>query len=110
HVASQDQEVGPGDLFAVLLFDGPEKPAGLVQVDVVGPAVEGRKTLLAALGPAAAVAGAVGAGAVPRHADEEGPVMAEIRRPPLLGVGHELLEVFLELPIVKLLKLLGVVE
>ena len=54
-VARQDQEVGPGDLPAVLLLDRPEQPARLVQVRVVGPAVEGREALLAGAGAAAAV-------------------------------------------------------
>ena len=44
HVAGEDQQVGPGDLLAVLLLDRPEQPAGLVEVGVVGPAVERART------------------------------------------------------------------
>ena len=69
-VAGEDQQVGPRDLTAVLLLDRPEQATRLVQVDVVRPAVERREALLAAPAAAAAVADAVGAGAVPRHADE----------------------------------------
>src|SRR6185436_7242492 len=46
HVAGQDQQIGPGDLLAVLLLEGPEEPARLVEVRVVGPAVQRREALL----------------------------------------------------------------
>ena len=69
-VAGEDHQVGPGDLAAVLLLDRPEQAPRLVEADVVRPAVERREALLAAAAAAAAVADAVGAGAVPRHADE----------------------------------------
>ena len=88
-VAGEDHQVGPRDLVAVLLLDRPQQPARLVEVGVVGPAVERREALLAGAGAAAAVADAVGAGAVPRHADEERPVVAEVGRPPVLRVGHQ---------------------
>ena len=42
-VTGEDHQVGPGDLPAVLLLDRPEQPAGLVEVRVVRPTVEGRK-------------------------------------------------------------------
>ena len=85
-VAGEDHQVGPGDLLAVFLLDRPQQPARLVEVDVVGPAVERREALRAVGGAAAAVTDAVGAGAVPRHPDEQPPVVAEVGRPPLLGV------------------------
>src|SRR4029077_14409302 len=72
HVARQDQEVGPRNLPAVLLLDRPQQPARLVEAPVVGPAVEGRESLLAGPGAAAAVADAVRAGSVPCHANEQG--------------------------------------
>ncbi len=109
-VAREDQQVGPGDLLAVLLLDRPEQPARLVEADVVRPAVERREALLAPAGAAAAVADAVRAGAVPGHADEEGSVVAEVRRPPLLRVGHQGAEVLLQGREVERLELLGVVE
>ena len=83
-VAGEDHQVGPRDLVAVFLLDRPEQPARLVEVGIVGPAVEGRKALGAGPRAAAAVAGAVGARAVPRHADEERPVVTEVGRPPVL--------------------------
>src|SRR5664280_2817256 len=57
-------------LLPYIFLDGPEQTARLVQVAVVGPAVEGGEALLATAGTATAVADAVGARAVPRHADE----------------------------------------
>src|SRR6201989_2456639 len=74
-VAGEDHEVRPRDLAAVLLLDRPEEAARLVEVRVVRPAVERREALLSRAGAAAAVADAVRARAVPRHADEERPVM-----------------------------------
>ena len=46
-VPGEDQQVGPRDLAAVLLLDRPQQPAGLVEVDVVGPAVERGEALCA---------------------------------------------------------------
>src|SRR6266487_2960170 len=49
--------------------------------------------LLSGSGAAAAVADAVGAGAVPRHANEERPVVAIVGRPPILRVRHQGMQV-----------------
>ena len=76
------------------MFDRPEQPARLIEVYVVGPAIEWRETLLSGSGAAAAIADAVGAGAVPRHADEQTSVVTEVGRPPILRVGHEGVKVF----------------
>jgi hypothetical protein len=89
-------QVGPGELAAVLLLDGPEQAPGLVEVGVVGPAVERREALGAGAAAAAAVGGAVGAGGVPGHADEEPAVVAVVGRPPVLRVGHQGVEVLLD--------------
>ena len=83
-VAGQHDQVGPRELPAVLLLDRPEQPARLVDVGVVGPAAERRKTDLARTGAAAAVVNAVGPRTVPRHPDEEAAVVAEVGRPPVL--------------------------
>src|SRR5690606_6720315 len=71
NIAGEIDEVGPGDLAAVFLLDRPQEPAGLVEIHIVGPGVERRKTLLAATGAATPVTDAVCAGAVPGHADEQ---------------------------------------
>src|SRR5882672_4504528 len=81
-VARKDHQIGPGDLAAVLLFDRPEQAAGLVEADIVRPTVERCESLLAPAAAAAAIKSAVRAGAVPRHANEQRTVMAEVRRPP----------------------------
>ena len=109
-VAGQDHQVGPRDLPAVLLLDRPEQPARLVEIRVVGPAAERRKPDLARACAAATVVDAVGARAVPRHADEEPAVMAEIRRPPVLRVRHHRLDVLLQRGEIERLELFGVVE
>ena len=109
-VAGEDHQVGPGDFPAVLLLDRPQEPARLVEVGVVRPAVEGREALLAGAGAAAAIGDAVGAGAVPGHADEQPPVVAEVGRPPRLRVRHQGLQVLDHRVQVEGLEFLGVVE
>ena len=109
-IAGQDEEIRPRELAAVLRLDRPQQAAGLVEVGVVRPAVERREALQALAGAAATIAHAVGAGAVPRHADEEGAVVAVVRGPPLLRVRHEGVQVRLDRREVKRLELLGVVE
>ncbi len=108
--AGEDHEVGPRDCAPVLLLDRPQQAARLVEVGVVGPAVQRREALQAAIGAAAAVDRAVGAGAVPGHADEERPVVAVVRRPPVLRRRHELDEVGLDRFEVQALECVGVVE
>ena len=109
-IAGQNHQIGPGDFLAVFLLDRPEQAACLVEIDIVGPAIERRKTLRAGAGTAAAIADAIGAGAVPGHADEEGAVMAIISRPPVLAVRHQGVEVLLDRLQVEALERLGVIE
>ncbi len=109
-VAGKDHEVGPGDLVAVFLLDRPEQTARLVEIHVVRPAVEGCQALIARPCPATAVAHAVGACAVPRHPDEKPTVVTVVGWPPLLGVGHQLIEVLFQGLQVEFLEFLSVVE
>ncbi len=109
-VPGQDDQVGPRELAAVLLLDRPEQATRLVEVRVVGPAVQGREALRPAARAAAAVDGAVGARGVPRHPDEERPVVAVVGRPPVLRRRHHLFEVRLHLGQVEGLERLGVIE
>ncbi|MNO90539.1 hypothetical protein D3C76_820620 [compost metagenome] len=109
-VTGQDDQVGPGNLVAILLLDRPQQAAGLVQADVVGPAVERCKALLARAGAASAIACTVGARGVPGHAHEQRSVMSEVRRPPVLRVSHQRGQVTLERGKIQGLERLGVVE
>ena len=109
-VSGEDHEVGPGEGIAVLGLDRPQQAARLVEVDVVGPAVEGGEALHAGAAAATAIARAVGAGAVPGHAHEEGAVVAIICRPPHLGVGHDCPKVSLDGCKVEAVERGGVVE
>ena len=95
-VAGEDQQVGPRDALAVLLLDRPEQAAGLVEVGVVGPAVERGEALGAVAAAAAAVLDPVGAGGVPAHPDEQRAVVAEVGGPPVLRGRHDLDDVALE--------------
>ena len=75
-----------------------------------GQLLSGAKRCWPAARAAAAVADAVGAGAVPRHANEERAVVAEVGRPPLLRVGHQAHAGPLTRRQVEALELRGVVE
>ena len=108
-VAGKDEQVGPGQLLAVLLLDRPQQAARLVEVAVVGPAVERREALVAGAAAAAAVMDAVSAGRVPGHADEEGTVVAVVGRPPVLGIGHQGVQVLDDGVEVEFLELFAVV-
>ena len=96
HVPGQDHQVSPRDLLAVLLFDGPAQVARFVQTYVVRPAIERSEALLTATAATANVPVAVGTGAVPGHANEWATVVAEVRRPPVLRVGHHVRDVFFQ--------------
>ena len=109
-VAGKNHEVGPGDLPAVLLLDRPQQAARLVQVRVVGPAIERREALLAGAGAAAAVGDAVRARAVPCHADEQAAVVTEVGWPPVLRVGHQRTQVLDHRIEIKALEFLRIVE
>ena len=109
-VAGQDHEIGPGDFSAVLLLDRPQQHARLVQVAVIGPAVDGREALVTGPAPAAAVADPVGARTVPRHSDEQRAVVTVVRRPPVLRRGHQVEDVLLHGVQVERPELFGVVE
>ena len=97
-------------LLAVLLLDRPQQAPRLVEIAVVRPAVERGEALLAAVGAAAAVGGAIGARRVPGHADEERAVVAIIGRPPRLAVGHQRGQVALQRLIIERLERLGIIE
>src|SRR5262249_41537319 len=106
----EDVQVGPRELAAVLPLDRPQETACLVEIGVVRPTVERREALLATAGAAAAIGDAIGAGAVPRHANEEAAIVAEIGRPPILRIRHQGVQV-LEYGIeVETFEFLGVVE
>ena len=110
HVSGENHQVGPGNPLAVFLLDRPEQAAGLVEVAVVGPAVDRREALVARVAAAASVGHAVGARGVPRHADEQAAVVAPVRRPPVLRIRHQRAEVRLQRVIVQLPEFLAIVE
>ncbi len=109
-IAGQHDQVGPGNLAAIFLLDGPQKPARLVEVHIVRPRIERRETLLTGAGAAATVSDAVSAGAMPGHADEQAAIVAEIGWPPFLGIGHQRLQIFDDSIEIELLEFRGVVE
>src|SRR5262245_13249108 len=110
NVTREDHQVGPGDLAAVLLLDRPQKPARLVEVRVVRPAIQRRKALLSRTGATAAVSDTVGSRAVPSHADHQPAVVTEVGRPPRLRGGHQGMQIFYYGFQIEALELLGIVE
>jgi hypothetical protein len=109
-VTCEDDQIGPRDPPAVLLLDWPQQPTRLVEVRVVGPAIERRKTLSALAATSTAVSDPVCARGMPRHPDEERPIVAVVGRPPGLRRRHHLLDVLLQGIEVERLELLRVVE
>ena len=110
HVTGQNEQISPGNLLTVLLLDRPQQTARFVEVAVVRPAIEWGKTLLTRTGSATPVAGSVGAGAVPGHADKQRTVVAEVGWPPILRIRHQRLQVFLQGCQVQAFECLGVIE
>ena len=109
-IAGENHQVGPRDFLAVFLFDRPQEAAGFVEVGVVRPTVKWGETLLSGAGAAATITGAVGARAMPGHADEKRTIVSEVGRPPLLRIRHQCAEITLQGRQVELLELLRVVE
>ena len=109
-IAGEDEQVSPADVLAVFLLDRPQQAACLVEVAVIGPGIERSEALLPGIGPAASVAGAIGARRVPRHADEERAVMPIVRRPPGLAVGHQRGQLSLQRGIIERVERFGIVE
>ncbi len=89
---------------------GPDQAARLVEAHIVRPTVEGSKSLRSGARAAAAIGDAVGACAMPRHADEERPIVAVVRGPPVLRGRHQGMEVLDHSIQVEALELLGVIE
>ena len=109
-LAGEDQQVRPTDGVAVLLFDRPKQASSLVEVTVVGPAVERSEALSSSAATATAVAGSVGTCCVPGHANEERPVMTVVGGPPVLAVRHQGVEILLEALVVEALEGFSVVK
>ena len=109
-VTGEDHQVGPRKFPAVLLLDRPEQPTRLVEVSIVGPTVERRKAECAGTSAATSVGDAVSACAVPRHPNEEWPIMTVVGRPPVLRRCHQLKDVLLQDFKVDAVELLSVVE
>ena len=110
HVAAQHKQVGPRDLVAVLLLDGPQQAAALVEVAVVWPAVDGGKALVAGACTATAVGCAVGACCVPSQANEQTTVVTVVSGPPLLVLSHQVGQIFLQRDEVNFLEFFLVIE
>ncbi len=110
HVPGQDDQICPRNLLSVLLFDRPQQPPRLVQIHVVRPAVQWRKTLRPAARAATPIGNAVGAGGVPCHADEQPSVVPEVSGPPRLRIGHQCAQILDHRIEIQSLEFLGVVK
>ena len=109
-VARENHQIGPGNFLAIFLFDGPEQATRPVEVDVVRPAVQRSETLLASAAAAATVTNPVGSGAVPRHANKQRSVVAEVGRPPVLRIGHQRRKILLQPVVIQALELFPVIK
>ena len=96
HIADKNKQIGPRNAVAVLLLDGPQQAAPLVQVAVIRPAVQRRKTLHARASTTTAITGTVRACRVPRQTNEERAIVTIVRWPPRLTVRHQRLQIILQ--------------
>ena len=94
-VACQDHQIRPGEFLAIFLLDRPQQEAGLVEVGIVGPAVQRSETLAAGATAATSVGNAVSTCTVPGHPDDERSVVTVICRPPVLRSRQGLYDVLL---------------
>lgn len=74
-----------------------EQTTSLVKVGIVGPAVEGSKSLLSHTSSSTTVNGAVGTSIVPCETDEEGAIVAKVSGPPILRGSLQGGDILLEL-------------
>src|SRR6056297_111058 len=88
YITGQYQKVGPRKFVTIFLFDWPQQTACFVQIGVIWPAVQGRKTLLTPYCTTTTILYTVRTGSVPSHTNKERSVMSIIRRPPILTVRH----------------------
>ena len=95
-ITGQYHQVTPGQFATIFLLDRPDQTARLVEADIVGPAIQRFETLFPAIRATASVTDAIGTGAVPGHADEEGTIMTIIGWPPVLRSRQSLADIFLD--------------
>ena len=110
HIAREDDQIGPGNGIAVFALDRPEQTSCFIEIGVVRPTVERRKSLVPMTSPTAAITCPVGPSAVPGHADEQRSVMPPISRPPILRIRHQGLQVGFQTLVIKAREGLRVVE
>ena len=110
HGSGKDDQVGPADLVAIFLLQGPKQAPRLVEVHVVGPGVQWRKALVPGPATAAAVRDPVGTGRVPGHPDHQPTIVAPVGRPPVLAVRHQRVDVSLQRVHIEPLEGFAVVE
>jgi hypothetical protein len=109
-IASEDEKICPANRLAVLLLNWPQQTTRLVEIAVIGPAVERLEPLLSAACAATAIGYPIGACSMPRHADHERAIMAIVGRPPRLTVGHQCGEVSFQCRIIELFECFGIIE
>src|ERR1700758_4810534 len=89
---------------------GHSKRRALSRLTLSGQLFSGAKRCWPRPAPPTAVADAIRARAMPGHADEERTIVAEVRWPPVLRIGHSRREVFLHRGEVEALECLCIVE
>src|SRR5690554_216272 len=92
----QDNQVSPAQFVAVLFLDRPQQTAGLVEADVIGPGVQWSEALVTGTTATTAVLDTVSTGSVPGHTNHQAAIVAPVCRPPVLAIGHQCVQVFLD--------------
>ena len=82
----------------------------LIQLSIVWPRVQRRKTLIASIGSTSTILNAVRSGLMPRLTNDKGPVVAPISRPKVLRGGEGCFNVLLDSVQIQRGKGLGVIK
>src|SRR6056297_570254 len=83
NVTCQNNQVGPGNFLSIFLFNGPKQSSCFIEAHIIGPAIDGGKTLIPGTSSSTAVGYSICSGAVPGHAYKKASIMAPIGRPPI---------------------------
>ncbi len=105
-----NQQVGPAQGIAIFFLDRPQQPASFIQIDVIGPRVQGRKTLVTGATATAAIGDTVGTSCVPRHAHHQAHIVTPVGRPPRLAIGHQGVQIFFQGGNIELFQLFSIIE
>ena len=110
HIPGKNEKVCPGNFTTVLLLDWPKQTTGLIEISIIGPAIKRSKALSTGPPASAAIRSTVSTGSMPGHPNEERTIVPKICRPPVLRIGHQIIEIFFKGIVIDGLKLFPIIK